>query len=1131
MFFSKRFAPLFWAQSLGAFNDNMFKNAIVILIMFSSLENSGSLVAIAGALFVAPYIFLSATAGKWADSVERSGLVFKTKILEVILMIIGVFGFYYNNHYLLLAILFGLGVQATLFSPMKYSLLPDHLHRDELIKGNGYLEAGTFIGILGGTILGGILVASGTDPVNIGLLSVAIAILGVVFAYFVPTAPIANIDGTKNFHLWRNTKEAIKTARIPEVWSAIFGIGWFWAVGAILLTSFPLIVKENLNGSASLVTLLLTLFAVGTAVGSLSAHLLTKEKVTGKYSAISMLGIGAFCLLFSYSAQSVTHVVTFSDINSILQLNVITMLISLMALSMMGGILSVPLYSILQIKSPKKNLSEIIAVNNIINALMMVIASLLFAYFHYKGNTTTDILKIVSIGALGVSIWLFFKWPPKNIIQNVILKYFKVFHKLEIKGLENIPQTPVLFIPNHLSFLDGILLASALPKDKEVSFAIYTHIANQKLIKLLLSIVDYVKVDGSNPMAIKTMARSLKEKSLVIFPEGRISLTSSLMKIYEGAGIVAFNAKAPVLPVLISGLESHPLSRSSHFFQRKWFQKVSLEFLKPTDIVVPPSTHKRTAIKNQLLDIMRSAQFYRHDYDNIYHGMIESSKKFGLKSIVYKEADNTSIDFKTLIKGSYLIGKKLAAYNISKNNNNDRIEEALGILLPNTKALAVTFYGCLGMGIVPALLNFSSSVQSIKSCIKASGIKHVVTSTAFIEKGKLQHIIKALNEENINIIYLEDVKKSISLFDKLSTFFYSYKRMPGSKVSIAMPAVILFTSGSEGTPKGVVLTHKNILSNAYQMKSVFDFNPRDLVLNAMPCFHSFGMMGGLILPILSGAPVLFYPSPLHYKIIPEVSYLNSCTILFGTDSFLRGWAKYGDPQDFKNIRMCFSGAEKVQNATHSLYLEKYGIRIFEGYGATECSPVISVNNFDQNKMGTCGVFLPHIEYVIESVEGIETGGVLKVNGPNLFLGYLRESNPQIIEKQTGFYDTGDIVSVEDGFVKIEGRMKRFSKIGGEMVSLSASENIINKIKPLDQNSIISIPDDKKGEKLVLFTTSDITQKEILEYIKSHELSILNAPKEIIDIKTIGMKNIPVLGSGKVDYVTLASIYREKYDRS
>jgi acyl-[acyl-carrier-protein]-phospholipid O-acyltransferase/long-chain-fatty-acid--[acyl-carrier-protein] ligase len=407
--------------------------------------------------------------------------------------------------------------------------------------------------------------------------------------------------------------------------------------------------------------------------------------------------------------------------------------------------------------------------------------------------------------------------------------------------------------------------------------------------------------------------------------------------------------------------------------------------------------------------------------------------------------------------------------------------------------------------------------------VQAAEIKTVLTSRKFIEQARLEPTIAAL-AETAQIIYLEDIRASLTLGDKLrgladrhraARLHRSTGRTPHD------PAVILFTSGSEGTPKGVVLSSYNILANCHQLGARIAFSPADLVFNAMPVFHSFGLTGGLLLPLLNGIRTFLYPSPLHYRIVPELVYDTNATVFFGTDTFLAGYARVASPYDFYSVRYVVAGAEKVKDETRRVWMEKFGLRILEGYGATETAPVLAINTPMHFRLGTVGRLLPGIEARLEPVPGIEAGGRLFVRGPNIMRGYLRAEKPGVLEAPDGgWYDTGDIVTIDaEGYVRIAGRARRFAKIAGEMVSLARVEAEIAALWPDNQHAVLAIEDERKGEQLVLLTDYQAAERGAIQArIQAAGLSELSAPKTIRVID-----RLPQLGTGKIDYVAAKAL--------
>ena len=397
----------------------------------------------------------------------------------------------------------------------------------------------------------------------------------------------------------------------------------------------------------------------------------------------------------------------------------------------------------------------------------------------------------------------------------------------------------------------------------------------------------------------------------------------------------------------------------------------------------------------------------------------------------------------------------------------------------------------------------------------------MLTSRAFVDKASLGPIVAELSS-HARVVYLEDVRAGLTRADKLRGLMDRGRPLVARQAED--PAVILFTSGSEGLPKGVVHASRSLMANVAQINARFDISAQDIVFNVLPLFHAFGLTGGMLLPMLTGMKCYLYPSPLHYRQIPELVYGINATVLFGTDTFLAGYARTANPYDFRSLRYVVAGAEPVRAETRRKYMEMFGLRILEGYGVTECAPVVAVNSMMFNRTGTVGRLLPGIAHRIEPVPGIAEGGRLFVKGPNIMLGYLRADDPGVLEAPTlGWYDTGDIVEIDrQGFVTIRGRAKRFAKIAGEMVSLAAVEALCGDIWPDMPLAIVALPDPRKGERLVLVTADELTRSTLHAAMKARGASDLMVPAQVLRVDTL-----PQLGSGKTDYIELARLARDR----
>lgn len=694
-------------------------------------------------------------------------------------------------------------------------------------------------------------------------------------------------------------------------------------------------------------------------------------------------------------------------------------------------------------------------------------------------------------------------------------------YKVDVKGLENLDRAGerVLIVANHTSFLDAVLLVAFLPGN--LTFAVNTFIAQSKLLKPFLALAKIFPMDPTNPLSAKSLIRFLQQDNrAVIFPEGRITVTGSLMKIYDGTGLVADKSEAMVVPIRIDGAQYTPFSRLRGRLRLRWFPKISLTVLEPRQVSPAADIRgraRRKAAGKALADIMTEMMFATSNCRRtMFQALLDARAIHGGDHVIVEDIQRRPLTYNKLVTASLVLGKSMA--------EKTRAGEYVGVLLPSMTSTVVSFLGLHAYGRIPAMLNYTVGAKGMLSACETAQIRTVITSQRFIKAAKLEDAAQLL-QDKVNLVYLEDLAAGISWWDKLKgwvqtrTALASYRRNGGS-MDADNPAVVLFTSGSEGVPKGVVLSHTNLLSNREQLAARVDFSAQDTILNALPLFHSFGLTAGTLLPLFSGLKTFFYPSPLHYRIVPEIAYDVNATVLFGTNTFLAGYARFAHPYDFYSVRYVFAGAEKLQEETRRVWAEKFGVRIFEGYGATETSPVLSANTPMENAIGSVGRLLPGIESQLEPVPGVNEGGRLYVRGPNIMLGYLLHDQPgQLVPAQCelgkGWYDTGDIVTIDDeGFIRIQGRAKRFAKIGGEMVSLTAVEELVAKVWPDVNHAVVALPDKAKGEQLVLLTEqSDAERSALLQWAKSEGVGEINVPKRILPLR-----QVPLLGTGKIDYV-------------
>lgn len=1113
----RRFGPLFVVQFLGAFNDNLLKFALLFLANFglyaAAPEKAEMLATVATGVFILPYFLLSALAGQLADSRDKAWLVRAVKAAEIGIMLLALAGFWIQSVPVLLGCLFLMGVHSTIFGPVKYSILPQHLREGEVMGGTGMIEAGTFLAILGGQLLGGII-----PPWQAGLVATGVAVLGLLASLAVPSAPPAAPGLRLQRNILKGTWEILSVAHGRKgVWLAILGISWFFSVGAILLSEFAPLASGTLHAGAPVVTLFLLVFSVSVAVGSLVVNKLLGGEVSARYVPVAALGLAVFQLyLWIATSRYVTSAPQADVAGFLASAGSWHILAALAGIAFSGGVFIVPLYAILQVHSDPAERSRVIAANNIVNAVVTVLMVAAVAGLLAAGAGVPGVFGALGFATLAVALiscWLL----PETLLKALVRATLRLLYRVDVHGAENMPrdgERAVVVVVNHVSFLDGLLLAAFLPG--RPTFAVHSRIARAWWVRPFLGLFDAFPVDPTNPMAAKAMVKAVREgRILVIFPEGRITVTGALMKVFDGPGMVADKADAPVVPVRIDGAQFTPFSRLKGKVRLRLFPKIDLTVLPPRRFQVEGNTarQRRAAAGGKLYDVMSGMIFETSDTNRtLFRALVDAAGVHGFGAPIVEDVKREPLTYGRLLAGSIALGRPLAGMT--------RLGEAVGLLLPNVNAVVAAFFALQRTGRVPAMLNYTAGLTNLQAACTAAEIRTVVTARAFVEQAKLGEVVVRLEAAGVRIAWLEEIGAGIGTVAKLRSLVASrWAKRLGARVSPDAPAVILFTSGSEGLPKGVVLTHRNLLSNCLQLSARIDFNAADVVLNALPVFHSFGLTGGTLLPILSGVRTLLYPSPLHYRIVPALAYDANATILFGTDTFLSGYARMAHGYDFYSLRYIFAGAERVRDETRRTYADKFGLRIMEGYGATEAGPVIAVNTPMHFQAGSVGRLLPAIEARVDDMPGIEEGGRLSIRGPNIMAGYLKADAPGVLQPpEGGWHDSGDIVTIDaTGFVTIRGRAKRFAKIGGEMVSLPAVEGYAAKVWPDAEHAVVTRPDPRKGEQLVLFTTArDATAPTLQAWARANGVAELAVPRDIRVVDAL-----PVLGTGKLDYVTLA----------
>lgn len=677
----------------------------------------------------------------------------------------------------------------------------------------------------------------------------------------------------------------------------------------------------------------------------------------------------------------------------------------------------------------------------------------------------------------------------------------------------------LLIVANHGSRLDVLVLGLFLPRSPMI--VVPPEEARTAWMRRLLRLVPHLVSDVNNPLTLKRVLRQIRSgRPVAIFPAGRITTGDGVMKVYPVPALIALKSGATVLPVHIQRASLRFPASGSVSPLPRLLDTFTLRVLTPARIDGGPaaSARQRRMFATRMLDSMlQSMVVQSRAGKTVFECFLDAIAAHGRGRLLIEDQSEEPKSYGFLLKGSLAISRWI--------RHHTRVDENVGLLLPNVVAAVCAVMGLSAARRVPAIFNYTSGPLGVTSAAVAAQVRVVVTSRKFVEQARLEPLIEALAGRKI--LYLEDVGREFGLADKLWLVLFAlrFPRLAVTKQSSLDPAVVLFTSGSEDRPKGVVLSHHAVVANVAQLRAVFDFSAEDKVLNPLPIYHAYSFTAGMLLSLITGTRLLLYISPLRYRAIPEIAYRRDCTILFGTSTFLSYYARHANGMDFRRLRYVISGGEKLAPEVARLWQEKFGVRIYEGYGVTEAAPVIALATPASFRRGAVGRFLPGIDHQIEPVEGIVKGGILHIRGPNLMSGYYRYATPGVIEAPRscmgeGWYATGDVVEVDaEGFVTILGRVKRFAKIAGEMISLDVIEQVARKASRDHHHASILWEQDSSGESTVLFTTDpNLNRGQLADAARAlgtHDLSVAR--------RIVHVPEIPLLASGKTDYVGLKAL--------
>ena len=1116
------FLAFFWTQFLGAFNDNFLKMVVSLVAYHATVNTTHNYyVELIAVLFILPSAVFSGYAGHLADVFSKRSVLIAVKVFEIIIMVLALGAFLAGHLESMLALVFLMGLHAAFFSPAKYGILPEMVPEKDLSRGNGLLEMSTFVAIILGTSLSGpAFEASGGSLPPIGVFLLIIAIIGMVTSLSIARVPPSGAAKLLRLNPFGEIYDGLRRLREDRpLWLTVVGISYFWFLGALVQIDMLFFGKELLALTDAHVTLLGTFLAIGIGIGSLAAGRLSGDHIELGLVPLGSVAIGICLGLVALSSPSYPLTA-----------------ISLVLLGFSAGLFAVPLNALLQHRSGKEEKGQLIATNNFMNTIGMFLA----AGTHWVLKTPlqlspdTIILLIGLVTLVGTLVILYLL--PDYFVRFVIWLLTHTLYRIQVVGEQNIPQRgPALLICNHVSFVDALLIGASMPRF--VHFMLHRDYYDLKSLNWFFRLMRSIPVSATNRRDIvESLKRARNELDkghvVCIFAEGAISRTGRVLPFKRGFEKIVEGKNVPIIPMHLDQLWGSIFSfKAGRFFWKlpeKWHYPVTVSFGSPLS-----SSSTVNQVRNAVLELESEAFEHRPSADDLLHTrFIDTAKRhwFG-----FCMADTTGTQ---LTYGKTLIGAFLLARWIRKRCPG---EPMVGIMLPASVGGSLVNIAVLFAGKVPVNLNFTSGSESIASAIAQCKIKTILTSRLFLAKANLETID--------GMVFLEDIRKTLGTKEKILATMKSLlparwlkRRFLKSQRRNDL-ATIIFSSGSTGVPKGVMLSHQNIVSNVDGISQVITFTPNDRIMGVLPLFHSFGFTGTLWLPLLVGFGVVYHPNPTDAKTIGETIQKYQATLLISTATFYAGYLRRCSKEEFASLRYLIAGAEKLREQVANGYQEKFGLTILEGYGCTELGPVVSVNTHDVvdgkesqigNKPGTVGHPIPGVVVKVvdsDTEQPLPCGqeGLLLVRGPNVMLGYLDQ--PQLTDQvlRRGWYVTGDIAAVdEDGFIRITDRLSRFSKIGGEMVPHIKVEEAINQVLGAAASVVTAVPDEQRGEKLIAFYTQNgITREELWIKLNRSELPKLWIPKRE-DLHLI--ETIPVLGSGKADLKKVKALALEQARR-
>ena len=1104
------FPPLLATAFLGALNDNLYKIVVSLMaVNLGAASGDTHYLALAGALFVLPYLLFSGYAGWLADAFSKRTVLIVTKSFEIVAMLAAFAALSSGNLDLMLAVIFLTALQASFFSPAHYGILPELLPEKELSRANGLDELCIFVAIILGTTAGAALYGLWQDQIQlIALVLVAIAVLGTVSSFGIGRVPQPTTHRKFVLFPWSEVFTGLKhLAGNRALKLTVLGITYFWFLGALLQLGVILFGKQALGLDDARAGLLLAAIAIGVGLGSAAAGRLSGDKVELGLVPLGSIGIGISALLLAWSPPSFGLA-----------------LASLILLGFSGGLFVVPLNANLQQRSPADERGRLIGTTNFLNMLGVLLASgALWLFSDALKLPAPEMVLVIGLITFAVTVYVLYLLSD-FVIRFSLWLFTCSIYRIRIVGTENLPRRgPALLVCNHVSFVDGLLVGACM--QRFIRFIMYRAYYDMPGLHWILRQMHAIPI-GENPKLIKAAMLKAREELqaghvVCIFAEGSLSRTGNPLPFRRGVEKILAGLDVPVIPVHLDRVWGSLFSFKDGRFFLKWPERVPLPVTVSFGQAMPATT-TAWQMRQTILELGSEAFRHRRTPNDLLHiRFLRAARRHWLKTCV---ADSTGADLRYW---QALVGGLAFAGWFKRERPADRM---VGVMLPASVVGVLVNLAALFAGKVPVNLNFTAGAEATESALTQCGISTIVTSRRFVEKAKLT--------EHPGMVFVEDIASTISgarkaclavacylLPSGLAARLFGLRRQQPDDI-----ATVLFSSGSTGVPKGVLLSHHNLLSNVEGVAQILWIEPTDKIMGVLPFFHAFGLTGCLWVPLLSGIGAVYHANPLDAKTIGKLVAEHRATVLMSTPTFCQSYLRACEPAQFATVRHALVGAERLSASLAAAFQEKFGIALLEGYGCTEMGPIVAVNTVDVahgsviqkgHKPGTVGHPIPGVVVKVIDVESGEVlpperEGLLLVKGPGRMLGYLENPEKTAEVLRDGWYVTGDIAALDDeGFIRITDRLARFSKIGGEMVPHAKVEELLAGLPGVEACVVTAVADPQKGERLVALYTSgnSAAPGDLWQRLSASDLPRLWLPKAQ---NLYCVESLPLLATGKLD---------------